>query len=845
MFHERSSLSTIPGLPPELAPLVDLAVNLRWTWSHGTDALWRRVDAQTWQRTRNPWIILQAVSARRLEELAADPGFLAELDKLATRHRAELAAPGCFAATDDASRLRGVAYFSMEFGVGEMLPLYAGGLGILAGDVLKTASDLAVPIIGIGLLYDEGFFRQVVDASGWQQEVYPYNEPATLPIQPARDRDGTWLRIPLNLPGRRVLLCVWKVQVGRAALYLLDSNDPFNSPTDRGITAKLYGGGSEMRLMQEIVLGVAGWRVVEALHPETEVCHLNEGHAAFVVLERARSMARRSGLSFREAFWATRGGNVFTTHTSIEAAFDRFDPTFIQKYLAYAEGFAAEAGVALHDLLALGRADSSREDEPFNMAYLALRGSALAFGVSRLHGSVSRSLFQPLFPRWPADEVPIGHVTNGVHVPSWDSVDADKVWTTACGKERWRVLPDGLSTSIECVSDEALWAMRGESRKQLVQAARSRLRRHLGARGDPENVVAVAEEALDPNILTLGFARRFTTYKRPNLLLRDAARLGCLLNDEHRPAQLVIAGKAHPDDHEGKRMVQEWVAIAQRPEFRRRIVFLEDYDISLAQELVQGVDVWINTPRRPWEACGTSGMKVLVNGGLNLSVLDGWWAEAYAPEVGWAIGDGVVQDEMEQDQRDTEKLYATLEREVVAEFYERDASGMPRAWLRRMRRSMALLTPAYAGTRLVREYVSKAYLPAADALRSRLANGAAAAKDMASWEQRVRRCWASLHVGSPNVTGDGNTWVFAVPVYLGEMSANDVRVELYADASQGNAAEAVPLARGEPIPGAANGHIYMGRVQASRLAEDYTARIVPHHAGVRILSEMPLIQWQR
>ena len=845
MAHRRAPLSTMPDLPTELAELADFALDLRWTWSYGADAFWARIDAETWQQARNPWIILQDVSATRLRELAADPIFVAELGRLAARRRAELATPGWFAATGDAASLRGVAYFSMEFGLGEALPLYAGGLGILAGDVLKTASDLGVPIIGVGLLYQEGYFRQMIDAGGWQQEVYPYNEPAMLPIRPVRDHEGGWMHIALDLPGRTLLLRVWSAQVGRTVLYLLDSNDPLNSPADRGLTAKLYGGGSEMRLMQEIILGVAGWRVIEALHPETEVCHLNEGHAALVVLERARSLARRSGLRFWEAFWATRGGNVFTTHTPVEAAFDRFDAALIRKYLAYAEGFAADTGTAVHELLALGRADPKDEGEPFNMAYLAVRGSALTFGVSRLHGVVSRRLFQPLFPRWPAVEVPIGHVTNGVHVPSWDSAGADKVWTAACGKERWRSLSDGLTASIECVADEALWAMRGESRRRLVQGVRRRLTRHLGERGHPEDVVALAETALDPNILTLGFARRFTAYKRPNLLLRDPARLALLLNSEHRPMQLVIAGKAHPDDAEGKTLVQEWVALAQRPEFRRRVVFLEDYDISLAQELVQGVDLWINTPRRPWEACGTSGMKVLVNGGLNLSVLDGWWAEAYAPEVGWAIGDGAAADEAEQDERDTESLYATLEGEVGPEFYDRDATGMPQAWLARMRRSMASLTPAYAGTRLIREYLSKAYLPAAEALRLRLADGAEAAKGMTSWEGRVRRCWPSLHLGDPSIVQDGNGLAFAVPVYLGEMAAEDIRIELYADPAEEDQAETLPLARGEPIPGAVNGYIYAGRVSTSRPVDHFTVRVRPHHAGVRIPTEMPLILWQR
>ncbi len=841
--HNHLSLATAE-LPPELAELTDLVLDLRWTWSHRADALWRQIDADTWDSTRNPWIILQNASTSRLKELAADAGFVAELHRLADQRRAEQQTPGWFATSGDAAKLRGIAYLSMEFGVGEALPLYAGGLGILAGDIIKTASDLDIPIFGVGLLYQEGYFRQVIDNAGWQREAYPYNEPAMLPIQPAR-ADGAWLRIPLNLPGRTLLLRVWKVAVGRSVLYLLDSNDPLNSPADRGITAKLYGGGSEMRLMQEIVLGVAGWRAIEALHPETEVCHLNEGHAAFAVIERARLLASRSGLHFWEAFWATRGGNVFTTHTPVEAAFDRFDAALIAKYLTYTRNGSDDAGAAVQDLLALGRTRADAQDEPFNMAYLALRGSAVTFGVSRLHGVVSRRLFQPVFSGWPTVEVPIGHVTNGVHVPTWDSAEADDLWTTACGKERWRGMADDLGASVDGVSDDALWVMRGENRCHLVESVRRRLRRQLAERGLPPAAVALAERALDPNVLTLGFARRFTEYKRPNLLLRDPERLRRLLANQQHPVQIVIAGKAHPEDGEGKRMIREWILFAQRPDCRRQLVFLDDYDLSLAQELVQGVDVWINTPRRPWEACGTSGMKVLVNGGLNLSVLDGWWAEAWEPGLGWAIGDD--HDDIaggDRDQADTERLYAVIEQEVVPAFYDRDLSGLPRAWLQRMRRSMASLTPAYATTRMIREYLSKAYVPAAEGLRQRLAEGAAAAKGMALWEQRVRRYWSGLHLGEPKVSHEGDAWRFLLPVYLGEMAPEDIRVELYADPVAGGAPEALPLTRGEPIPGSVNGYIYSGQAPGSRPAEHYTVRLVPYYPGVRVPAEMPLILWQ-
>jgi starch phosphorylase len=694
-------------------------------------------------------------------------------------------------------------------------------------------------------LYQEGFFRQAIDASGWQQDAYPFNEPAMLPIQPARNNEGDWLRVPLRLPGRTVLLRVWKAAVGRTALYLLDSNDPLNSPADRGITAKLYASGSEMRFLQDLTLGVAGWRVIDALHPELEVCHLNEGHAAFAVLERARAVALRSGVSFWEAFWATRGGNIFTTHTPLDGAFDRFDSALIRKYFAIAKGFADETGMAVKDLLALGRTDGGNENEPFNMGYLALRGSALTFGVSRLHGAVSRQLFRRIFPRWPASQVPVGHITNAVHMPSWDSVEADKIWTDACGKARWRGMPDELAPSIECVSDEALWTLRGESRQCLVRHVRSRLKLQLAGRGHPPETVRLVEGVFDPNVLTLGFGRRFAGYKRPTLLLRDRARLLRTITDERRPVQLVIAGKAHPGDDEGKRMIREWIEFAQDPLCRRRVVFLEDYDIALAQELVQGVDVWINTPRRPWEASGTSGMKSLVNGGLNLSVLDGWWAEAYEPGVGWAIDAGPERCSRDRDREDSERLYTVLEEEVVPEFYDRDESGLPRAWLTRVRKSMARLSPIFASTRLVREYLAQAYLPAADEVNSRLADGARAAKSMALWVQRVRRCWAGLHLGEPTISREGDQRNFAVAVYLGEMAPEDVRVELYADSVGEEAAVTVPLVRKEPLTGAMNSYIYSGRVADTRPADHFTVRIIPQHPGVRVPTELPLILWQR
>jgi starch phosphorylase len=836
----------LPELPDELAALRGFARDLRWTWNHEADALWSRVGGDLWERTRNPWVVLHNAPPEHMRAVAADATFLAELAELSASREQSLKTPGWF--RSDGRSLGGVAYFSMEFGLGAAMPLYAGGLGVLAGDFLKTASDLDVPLIGVGLLYQEGYFRQMLEASGAQEEFYPYNEPAAMPIEPVILSEGGWLRVTLDLPGRIVRLRVWRATVGRVSLYLLDSNDPLNSPADRGITTKLYGGGAETRFLQDLALGVGGWRVVAALHPEIDVLHVNEGHGALAILERARQHSVRTGIEFWEALWATRAGNVFTTHTPVPTGFDIFGAGLLRKYIPHLEGVLARSGVRMNDVLALGRV-RGEADEPFNMAYFALRGSALTFAVSRLHGQFSRRIFQPLFPRTPTCEVPVSHITNGVHVPTWDSAAADRIWTEACGKERWRAPASTDFEAIARIPDEALWSVRGAGREHLVRTARARLTLQLSNGGFTEDVVAGADTVLDANILTLGFARRFTEYKRTNLLLRDLARFSRLVLDERRPVQIIVAGKAHPDDAIGKAMIREWVEVARSPTLRGRVAFLEDYDLDLAQHLVQGVDVWINTPRRPWEACGTSGMKVLVNGGLNCSCLDGWWDEAYEPSLGWAIGGDAAGSVEEIDARDAKSLYEVLERHVVPEFYERDASGLPRAWLERIRRSMRALTPAFASTRMMKDYVEKAYLPLASAVRTRAADGSAKAKNLNAWSRALHRRWTTLHIGDP-MFGEagaepGGDRAVTVPVFMGEVEAGAVRVELYADPRDAAAPEVIPLARLQPIPGATNGYIFAGRLPAARPPEDYAVRALPRHPDAFLPTELPLIAWQR
>jgi starch phosphorylase len=479
------------------------------------------------------------------------------------------------------------------------------------------------------------------------------------------------------------------------------------------------------------------------------------------------------------------------------------------------------------------------------MAWLAQRGSALCLGVSRLHGEFSRRIFQPLFPRWPNCEIPVGHITNGVHMPTWDSAQADRIWTDACGKERWRGQTEGLGTRIADIPDETLWSMRGDGRQKLVRFVRRHLATQLRERGVDADALGQARYVLDPNVLTMGFARRFTEYKRPNLLLRDRERLERLLLDQKQPIQIVVAGKAHPADQTGKSMIREWINFARKPRHRGRVAFLEDYDIGLAQELVQGVDVWINTPRRPWEACGTSGMKVLVNGGLNCSILDGWWDEAYAPELGWAIGDERGGDAAEVDAADAVSLYEILELRIVPEFYDRDTEGLPRKWLARIRGSMAALTPTFASSRMMREYIETAYLPLATALRSRLADDCALARTLCKRSETLRHHWSSLHMGQPAIVGDAGHWRFSVPIFLGEISPGFVRIELFADEEAGRPADVIELHQEQAIPGSAHGFIYAGEVADSRPAGDYTLRIVPSCEGAFVPSELPLISWQR
>jgi starch phosphorylase len=840
----KSTYSYLPNDIEGFDSLAELALDMRWSWSHATDQVWRQLDPTLWEMTQNPWVVLQTVSRDQLKRVLADPAFRKNIDDLLRVKRQAAEAPAWFQQNHPQSPLSCVAYFCMEFMLSEALPIYSGGLGNVAGDQLKAASDLGVPVAGVGLLYQQGYFRQVIDKDGAQQALYPYNDPGQLPITPVRQPNGEWLRLEIALPGYSVWVRAWQVQVGRVKLYLLDSNDAANFPAHRGITSELYGGGPELRLKQELLLGIGGWRLLTALGLKPEVCHLNEGHAAFAVLERARGFMEENALPFEVALASTKAGNLFTTHTAVAAGFDRFPPALIEQYLGrYAR---EKLGIAVHDLLALGRQNPDDSSENFNMAYLAIRGSGAVNAVSRLHGKVSRHLFEPLFPHWPADEVPIGHVTNGVHMPTWDSAAADDLWTKTCGKDRWLGTRENLERDMRRVSDADLWQFRMATSKSLIDYARQRLARHFAAAGASPEAVEGAKHLFDPNALTLGFARRFAAYKRPNLLLHDPARLLRLLSNPQHPVQLILAGKAHPADQAGQALIQKWIQFIRQPEVRPHAIFLSDYDMQLTERLVQGVDVWLNTPRRPWEACGTSGMKVLVNGGINLSELDGWWAEAYVPALGWALGDGQEHgDNPGWDAAEAEMLYERLEREVIPEFYARNDQGVPTAWVARMRESMARLTPLFSADRAVREYTGQHYLPAAAALRSRSANKGASGGQMVAWRHSLEQKWGALRFGEVKVETKGRQHIFDVQVYLNDLDPKAVQVELYADGVNGGSPVRQEMKNVRPLAGTSGGYVYNATASANRPPEDYTARVIPHCDGVSIPMEDARILWQR
>jgi len=824
-------------LPESLQVLNELANDIRWSWNHAGDQLWRTIDADRWHSLKNPYAILQTTPDSRFDELAKDDSFLKKLQVLCRDRQQYLNRQGWYQKNYAGAPLQQVAYFCMEYGLGEALPLYAGGLGILAGDYLKAASDLCVPVVAVGLLFDQGYFRQTLDANGWQQELYPSCDTTSLPILPLLSDAGEWVQVAVELPGRSLLLRLWQVQIGNVSLYFLDSNHPQNSLADQAICNQLYPAHAETRFIQQLVLGVGGWRALQAMAIPVDICHLNEAHCAFVILERVRETMERQGIDFNAAMLSVRAGNILTTHTPVAAAFDRFPVSIVEKYFAV---YAQQFGLPAAALMRWGVSDEDADN--FSPMTMALKGCIAINAVSQSHRRVMQEILSSGFPRWPSQEVPVTQITNGVHVPSWDSSWSDQLWTEAAGKDRWLGDLSNLPAAIERQSDERLWAFKCEERVDLIQYVRQRFATSLIQRGATAKEISAANNVLDPNALTLGFARRFTEYKRPNLLLNDKARFARLLSRRDRPVQIILAGKAHPQDMQGKKLIQEWVQFAQQQSLRHHIVFLPDYDASLAQELVQGVDVWINTPRHPWEACGTSGMKVLANGGLNLSELDGWWAQAYQPEYGWAIGDRQLHKEAQWDEQEAEQLYQCLETEVVTEFYRRDNDGLPRQWLKRMRASMEALAPEYSSNRMVREYVEQLYLTTARQFHQR-ENNPDLISSLLEWQRVIGHHWDEIHWGKKYpVTIDGG-FELELQVYLGDVPAGWVRVELYAEALSDQPAECIIMQKKSAIVGTIGGHLYQVSVKTARPQWHYTPRIISRHEHAVIPIECNNILW--
>jgi starch phosphorylase len=828
-FNERDGVNT----------LYELALNLHWSWNHASDELWQQLSPELWRDTQNPWVILQTLSRVKINKTLSDPSFRDRLSAIVAANQASYKADGWFQTHHAGTALTCVAYFSMEFMLTEALPIYSGGLGNVAGDQMKAASDLGLPLVGVGLLFGQGYFRQEFGIDGQQQTLYPVNDPGQLPIRPLRESNGEWLRLKIRFPESDVWVRCWQAAVGRSRLFLLDTNDFANSASQRGITSQLYGGDDEMRLKQEIVLGIGGWRLLRVLGLEPQVCHLNEGHAAFAVLERARYFMADRKRPFEVALRTTRAGNIFTTHTAVPAGFDHYAPELIDKYLGhYAK---EELDVPINRLLAFGRRYPDDDSEHFNMAYLALRGSAQINGVSVLHGHVSRQIFQPLFERWPQHEIPIGSVTNGIHVPTWDSAGADALWTSACGKKRWHGSAPSAD-AIRRVDDNRIWNMRRDGRQALVEFVRQRALRQTASSGPPRGD---ANHIFDDNALTIGFARRFATYKRPNLLLHDPERLVRLLANRERPLQIVLAGKAHPQDLLGQALIRQWNDFIKREDVKRYVVFLSDYDMLMAQKLVQGVDLWLNTPRRPWEASGTSGMKVLANGGLNLSELDGWWAEAYAPEVGWAIGDGREHgDDLAWDSAEAETMYAMLEHEVIAEFFQRDTNGLPVRWIGRIRESMARLTPVFSASRAMRQYTELHYLQAAERFSARAALNGELGEHLESWCAMVQREWPALHLSDVNATEVDGKRLVEVRLSCGALKVEDLSVQIYANPLHPGDPYCWPMSVAADVASTGEGHLFRAEVSTKRGAGDYTVRVVPHHEDLFLPLEAPEILWQ-
>lgn len=867
-----------PSLPTKLEPLRQLAYNLHWDWNYETADLFRRLDRDLWESSNyNPVLMLGTISQQRLREAAEDEGFLAQMERAARqlegylkertwyrKHRGIEA--GENQTESNTSNLKDCyAYFSAEFGLTACLPIYSGGLGVLAGDHLKSASDLGLPLVGVGLLYQEGYFAQYLNADGWQQERYPINDFYNMPLHPERNPDGSELRITVDYPGRTVYARVWRVQVGTVPLYLLDTNIEPNSPYDQDITDELYGGDIDLRIHQEIMLGIGGVRMLRALGLHPTAYHMNEGHSAFLALERMRILMEEEGLTFAEAQQVAQSSQIFTTHTPVPAGIDLFPPDKVLYYLGH---YADKFGLSREEFLSLGRENTGDLSAPFSMAILAIRMATFVNGVSQLHGAVSRSMFRELWPAVPLDEVPITSITNGVHARSCVAKSNQDLYERYLGPS-WSQAPADhpLWERIHSIPDEELWRNHERCRSELIVFLRERLQRSIRERGGSLAELAAVQEVLDPSVLTIGFARRFATYKRANLFLRDVDRIKRILLDLHpdrikggklsskkRSVQFVLAGKAHPKDIPGKELIREITHFIREEGMQHHLVFIPNYDVHVARLMVAGCDVWLNTPRRPREASGTSGMKAAMNGLPNLSVLDGWWDEADYVRTGWAIGHGEEYDDPEyQDQVEANALYDLLEQEVVPLFYNRDEEGLPRGWVSKMKEAIRLNCPRFNTARMVGDYATRGYFPASDRYRTMITDQYVPAKDLAHWKSHVFEHWYDIRIDSIDVSDLTDvkveqTIAVKARLRLGVLSPNDIRVELY----QGAVNAAGEIDRGSPVameyqgpdPQNATVSIYMVDIAYSSSGlQGFSLRVLPNHTNLSSAYEPGLILW--
>jgi starch phosphorylase len=853
MFRVRT-YTVVPALPNPLLRLRELAYNIWWTWNGEGMELFRRLDTDLWNDTnQNPVRFLAHVAQRRLDQAAKDDAYLSRLQRVMEDFDDYMKREGWFAKTYPDFKNATIAYFSMEFGLHESLPIYSGGLGILAGDHLKSASDLGLPLVGVGLTYRQGYFQQRLTAEGWQHEEYPALDFFQMPMTQVRTPAGDQVKITLPIGESDVAVGVWKVQVGRIPLYLMDTDLPENDPAEREITQRLYGGNEETRIRQEVLLGIGGLRVLQALNIQPDVCHMNEGHAAFLAVERLRQESKNHGLNFGEAREAVTPSLIFTTHTPIPAGIDQFSDKLLDKYLS---AYLPDIGLNLSEFTALGKIDASNTGELFSMAVMALRLSGSANGVSALHGYVSRDMWHTVWPGAPRDEVPITSITNGIHTNSWISSEMADLFMRYWGPN-WAENPvdHDVWRMVAEIPDLELWRTHERRRVALVAFARKRLRDQFRRRGASGAELKSADEVLDPEALTIGFARRFAPYKRGSLVFRNPERLLKILSDPKRPVQFIFGGKAHPRDDNGKQIIKEIFEQIAKPEFARRIVFLENYDITVARMLVQGCDIWLNNPIKPREASGTSGMKVPVNGGLNLSTLDGWWPEAYDGENGWAIDEGRIYDDPDfRDQVEGEAIYDLLERDIVPLFYDRGSDDLPRGWIGRMKASMQTICPMFNTNRMLEEYATRLYVPAAEQWRHLSDKGFEGARGLAQWKANLGKRWSSLRVEQVDANPGGASTELPVgtmiqvraKVYLDSVKPDDIAVELYHGRVDPHGQLVEGNAEAMTCDQTLDNGIYWfkGEIPCQRSGQQgYAVRIVPKHADLTHRYDTGLILW--